>query len=60
MLPVAEINPAVNKLPLVVLPVTDSELSVPTEVKLENNTFELSVFPVSALAATPDAVTPVS
>ena len=49
---VAPINalPAVIKLPLVVLPVTVKLPSVPTVVKLDVVTFELSVVPVIKLA----------
>ena len=60
MLPVALINPPVNKLPLFVFPATLRLPSVPTCVKLEYSTVELNVLPVIALASTPDAVTPVN
>ena len=57
---VALINPPVKILPPVVFPVTVRLASVPTCVKLEYSTFELSVLPLSALASTLDAVTPVN
>ena len=47
-------------LPLVIFPVTANDPNVPTVVKLEIVTLELIVLPVNALAATPDAVTPVN
>ena len=59
-LPVADISPPVNKLPAVVFPVTVKLDNVPTCVKLEYNTFELSVLPTNALAFTLDAATSVS
>ena len=52
--------PPVNKLPEVVLPDTLKLANVPTVVKLLFTTFELSVLPVNAFAATPLAVTPVN
>ena len=58
--PVELINPPVNMLPPVTLPVTDKLASVPTVVKLEYKTFELKVLPISALALTLEAATPVN
>ena len=60
ILAVADTSPAVRKLPASILPVTLKFPSVPTEVKLEYKTFELSVLPTNALAFTLDAVTPVN
>jgi hypothetical protein len=60
MLPVALAVPPVAKLPPVTVPLTDKLVSVPTVVKLENNTFELKVLPVKLFASTLLAVTPVS
>ena len=54
------LNPAAFRLPLVILPLTDKLLSVPTDVKLELTTFELSVLPIRLLASTLLAATPVS
>ena len=52
--------PAVDKLPLIVLPTTLKLAKLPTCVRLEYNTFELNVLPVNAAALTPAAVTPVN
>ena len=57
---VADINPPVSKLPLTVFPTTLKLAKLPTCVRLEYKTFELSVLPISALAFTLDAATPVS
>ena len=59
-LPVADTTPLVSTLPTAALPVTFKLARLPTDVRLENNTFELSVLPVKALALTSDAETPVS
>ena len=48
ILPVALTNPLVNKLPLVVLPITLKLSKLPTEVKLLYKTFELKVLPIRA------------
>ena len=50
-LPEALIVPVAMKFPPVVLPVTARFTRFPTVVKLEKNTFELSVFPVINAAA---------
>ena len=42
------------------IPVTDKLLKIPTEVRLENNTFELSVFPVILEAGTEPTTIPVN
>ena len=60
IVPLALTNPPVFKLPVVVLPLTDKLVSVPTVVKLEKITPEFSVLPVKLFASTPLAVTPVS
>ena len=60
ILPVALTNPPVNRLPPMVFPVTVKLANVPTCVKLEYSTFELSVLPTKALAFTLAAATPVS
>ena len=58
-LPDALIVPVEIRLPPVVFPLTVNEVKVPTLVKLEFNTLELSVFPVICAAGALD-VTPVS
>ena len=60
MLPAALTMPAVDKLPLIVLPTTLKLAKLPTCVRLEYNTFELNVLPVNAAALILEAVTPVS
>ena len=59
-LPVMDARPAVIKLPLVVLPLTDKLVSVPTLVKLDVTTPEFNTVPVRLLALTLVAVTPVN
>ena len=58
--PVADTKPAVLMLPPTTLPPTLKLVNVPTVVRLEKITFELSVLPVNALALTALAVTPVN
>ena len=59
ILPEALIAPAVLKLPPCTFPVTLTLVNIPTEVKLEEVTLELSVLPVISAAGALD-VTPVS
>ena len=59
-LPTALMFPAVEKLPPIVFPTTDKLFNAPTDSNDEYTTLELSVVPIKALAATLDAVTPVS